>query len=178
MAARKKDADPSALPHIPICGIGASAGGIEALREFFGVLPPDLGLAYVVVVHLAPHHESELAPILARRTRMDVVSVDDNKKLDLKPNCVRHLSGSQARDPGRQGRRRPIRPATRTTQRRRSVLSIPRREWAMISHVTSVQRFSADSDAECSSTIVPGSIAISLSCVKRRKRSRACSMTC
>jgi two-component system, chemotaxis family, CheB/CheR fusion protein len=92
MAARKKDADPSALPHIPICGIGASAGGIEALREFFGVLPPDLGLAYVVVVHLAPHHESELAPILARRTRMDVVSVDDNKKLDLKPNCVYVIS--------------------------------------------------------------------------------------
>src|SRR5262249_45587915 len=43
---------------------------------------------YVVVVHLAPHHESELASILGRRTRMSVVEVSDNKKLQLKPNCV------------------------------------------------------------------------------------------
>jgi two-component system, chemotaxis family, CheB/CheR fusion protein len=38
---------------ISVCGIGASAGGIEALQQFFREVPADLGLAYVVVVHLA-----------------------------------------------------------------------------------------------------------------------------
>src|SRR5262245_65076554 len=88
MAAKKRSPNSTDAAHIAIAGIGASAGGIEALREFFGALPADLGLAYVVVVHLAPQHESELAPILARRTRMPVVEVDDNKKLELQPNSV------------------------------------------------------------------------------------------
>src|SRR5262245_50457442 len=81
------DALPTSL-RLTVVGIGASAGGIEALREFFHALPSDLGLAYVVVVHLAPDHESELASILARRTAMSVVEVNDDKKLDLQPNCV------------------------------------------------------------------------------------------
>jgi two-component system CheB/CheR fusion protein len=73
---------------VRVVGIGASAGGIEALREFFAAVPPDLGVAYVVVVHLAPQHESELAAILARRTAMSVVEVNDSKQLELKPSCV------------------------------------------------------------------------------------------
>src|SRR5262245_47448239 len=75
-------------PGITVVGIGASAGGIEALREFFGALPVDLGLAYVVVVHLAPDHESELAGILARCTKMPVFEVRDDKKLDIAANTV------------------------------------------------------------------------------------------
>ena len=47
-------------PRITVVGIGASAGGIEALQAFFDAVPADVGLAYVVVVHLAPDHESEL----------------------------------------------------------------------------------------------------------------------
>jgi two-component system, chemotaxis family, CheB/CheR fusion protein len=74
-------------PRISVVGIGASAGGIEALREFFDALPIDLGLAYVVIVHLAPDHNSELASILARRTKMPVLEVSDTK-LELKPNHV------------------------------------------------------------------------------------------
>jgi two-component system CheB/CheR fusion protein len=85
----KKQNEP---PHITVVGIGASAGGIEALREFFDAVPPDLGLAYVVIVHLAPHHESELASIIARCTRMSVVEVTDDQRLDLKPNCVYVIS--------------------------------------------------------------------------------------
>jgi len=88
MASKAKNSNTTDSGHITVAGIGASAGGIEALREFFAAVPENLGLAYVVVVHLAPHHESELAAILARRTRMSVVEVGDNKKLDLKPNCV------------------------------------------------------------------------------------------
>src|SRR5215471_9910494 len=79
-------------PRITVVGIGASAGGIEALREVFDAVPPDLGLAYVVVVHLAPHHESELASILARRTPMSVVEVNDDQRLELKANCVYVIS--------------------------------------------------------------------------------------
>src|SRR5690348_4876333 len=89
MAQKKKSS--SSVPdngRVTIAGIGASAGGIEALREFFGALPDNLDLAYVVVVHLAPHHDSELSAILARCTQMRVVEVDDDEKLELKPNCV------------------------------------------------------------------------------------------
>jgi two-component system CheB/CheR fusion protein len=60
---------------VSVVGIGASAGGIEALQGFFDALPPDLGHAYVVILHLSPHHPSELDAILARRTRMPVAQV-------------------------------------------------------------------------------------------------------
>jgi two-component system CheB/CheR fusion protein len=73
---------------ITVVGIGASAGGIDALRAFFAAVPADLGVAYVVVVHLAPDFESELAAILGRSTRMRVVEVRDNQELELEPNCV------------------------------------------------------------------------------------------
>jgi len=42
------------MPSLPIVGIGASAGGVEALEQFFTYLPPDNGLAFVVVTHLPP----------------------------------------------------------------------------------------------------------------------------
>jgi two-component system, chemotaxis family, CheB/CheR fusion protein len=60
-----------------VVGIGASAGGIEALREFFDAVAPDLGVAYVVIAHLAPGHKSELAMILSRCTKMPVVEIGD-----------------------------------------------------------------------------------------------------
>src|SRR5262245_857021 len=77
---------------ISVVGIGASAGGLEAPREFLGAVPVDLGLAYVVVVHLAPHHRSELAAILSRRTTMPVQEVGDNQRLELNANCVYVIS--------------------------------------------------------------------------------------
>src|SRR6056297_2854928 len=70
----------------PICAIGASAGGVSALQSFFEKIDPDLGLAYVVVVHLAPDHESQLSDILSNRTQMPVRQVDDTPQLE--PNCV------------------------------------------------------------------------------------------
>ena len=72
--------DPGRPP--PICAIGASAGGVAALRTLFQELPPDLGLAYVVVVHLAPDHPSALHEILAARTRMPVRQVEDGPALE------------------------------------------------------------------------------------------------
>nr|MDQ2694895.1 hypothetical protein [Pseudomonadota bacterium] len=62
-------------PPFSIVGIGASAGGIEALQVLFEALPEQLGVAFVVVVHLDPEHRSDLAPILARKTRMSVEEV-------------------------------------------------------------------------------------------------------
>jgi two-component system, chemotaxis family, CheB/CheR fusion protein len=63
----RKNAPPPAVgKHAspPIVGIGASAGGINALNRFFGSMPADSGLAFVVVLHLDPRHHSELASIL------------------------------------------------------------------------------------------------------------------
>ena len=71
---------------IPICGIGASAGGVTALRKFFSQVRPDLNLAYVVVVHLAPDHPSALSEILGSCTKMSVNQVEDSP--ELKANCV------------------------------------------------------------------------------------------
>ena len=67
--------EPDTRPRISVCGIGASAGGVEALQQFFLGVAPDLGLAYVVIVHLAPDHKSELPGILSRCTSMPVVQV-------------------------------------------------------------------------------------------------------
>jgi two-component system, chemotaxis family, CheB/CheR fusion protein len=58
-----------------VVGIGASAGGIEALQTFFGALPEQTGAAFVVVIHLDPQRRSELASILESRTRMPVSQV-------------------------------------------------------------------------------------------------------
>jgi signal transduction histidine kinase/chemotaxis response regulator CheB len=85
------DADPPPLPapgSVPICGIGASAGGVEALQHFFAALPDDLGLAYVVIVHLAPDRKSELPSIIARWTTMPVVQVADHQQEKLAPDSI------------------------------------------------------------------------------------------
>ncbi len=57
----------------PVVGIGASAGGLEAFEIFFRSLSPDLGMAFVLVSHLDPSHESILTEILQRSTSMPVI---------------------------------------------------------------------------------------------------------
>ncbi len=73
---------------VPVCGIGASAGGLEALQKLFGALPNDLGLAYVVIVHLAPDRKSDLPAIIGRWTQMPVTQVGDHDKATLEGNHV------------------------------------------------------------------------------------------
>ena len=70
----------------PIVGIGASAGGLEALEQFFGNMPVDTGMAFVVIQHLDPNHKGILRELLQRITQMDVYTVTD--RLKIKPNCV------------------------------------------------------------------------------------------
>lgn len=60
-----------------IVGIGASAGGLEALEAFFQHTPPDLGVAFVIVQHLDRGHKSIMVDLLARRTSMKVAQVED-----------------------------------------------------------------------------------------------------
>ncbi len=70
----------------PIVGIGASAGGLEAFTHLLEHLPVDTGMAFVLVQHLDPVHESALTEILARTTAMPVREVTD--KMAVRPNQV------------------------------------------------------------------------------------------
>lgn len=63
--------------HFPVVGVGASAGGLTALRDLLGKLPSDPGMAFVVVMHLSPDHESALGSILQRGTGLTVVTVTE-----------------------------------------------------------------------------------------------------
>ncbi len=78
--------DETASIHTPLCAIGASAGGVTALQDFFTAVRDDLGLAFIVIVHLSPTQPSALREILATRTKMPVSEVD--ARAQLKPNCV------------------------------------------------------------------------------------------
>lgn len=69
-----------------IVGIGASAGGIQALKIFFEHVPHDSGMAYVVILHLSPDHESKLAEVLQVTATIPVTQV--REKTHLKPNHV------------------------------------------------------------------------------------------
>lgn len=67
----------------PLVGIGASAGGLEALRKFFGAMPPKTGLVFVVVVHLDPTHRSFMAELLGHVTGLAVEQAHDYQRLEL-----------------------------------------------------------------------------------------------
>ena len=71
---------------LTIVGIGASAGGLKALRSFFEALPDTTGMAFVVITHLHPEHESHLADILQSDTKMQVSQVI--RKVDVEPDHV------------------------------------------------------------------------------------------
>ena len=80
-AAMQEAADRVSDKAIPVVGIGASAGGIEALSSFFDAMPADSGCAFVVVLHLDPKRESEMARILRAHTKMPVAQVEDGMQL-------------------------------------------------------------------------------------------------
>ena len=86
---RKKktvNSPPNRETGLTIVGIGASAGGLKALRSFFKALPDTTGMAFVVITHLHPEHESHLADILQGDTKMRVSQV--TSKVDVKPDHV------------------------------------------------------------------------------------------
>ena len=66
----------------PIVGIGASAGGLEAFTQLLGALPLDIGLAFVLVQHLDPKHESMLTALLARATPLPIHEARDEMRIE------------------------------------------------------------------------------------------------
>ncbi len=68
--------------HFFVVGLGASAGGIKSFKEFFSHVPPQSGMAYVVILHMSPSHESKLTEILQLATRIPVTQVLETVKIE------------------------------------------------------------------------------------------------
>ncbi len=71
---------------IPVVGIGASAGGLEAFKKLLKAIPEDSGMAYVLVQHLDPSHESMLPALLQKVTRIPVLEITNDIK--VKPDHI------------------------------------------------------------------------------------------
>jgi len=69
-----------------VVGLGASAGGIQALKDFFSTVPKDSNIAYVVILHMSPEHESKLAEILQGASSIPVTQV--RKRVKVVPDHV------------------------------------------------------------------------------------------
>ncbi len=86
------------LPDFMVVGVGASAGGLEACSQLLEALPSDLGIALIIVQHLAPQHDSFLPELLAQHTTMPVVKVTEgirvtaNQVYVIPPNVHMHIA--------------------------------------------------------------------------------------
>ena len=69
-----------------IVGIGASAGGLEALEHFFQNIPDGLGISYVVIQHLSPDYKSMMNELLAKKTKLPIHIAQNG--LLVKPDCI------------------------------------------------------------------------------------------
>jgi two-component system CheB/CheR fusion protein len=67
---------------VVVVAIGASAGGLEAFTDLLSHLPPDTGMAFVLVQHLDPKHESMLTELISRSTRMPVLEVKHGMRIE------------------------------------------------------------------------------------------------
>ena len=83
---RARTAPPPKRAPFPIVGIGASAGGLEALEQFLSRVPPGSGMAFVIVQHLDPTHKGIMPELLQRATTMKVLQVKDRTR--VQPGCV------------------------------------------------------------------------------------------
>ena len=85
--ARQTAPDASSIIYsFPIVGIGASAGGLEALEHFLSHVPKNSGMAFVIVQHLDPTRKGIMPELLQRNTGMKVSQVKD--RTTVQPNCV------------------------------------------------------------------------------------------
>lgn len=108
--------DPRPSPRL-VVGIGASAGGLDPCRELLSRVPPDSGMAFVVVLHLDPSRESHLPEILRAHTSLEVVQVNDPVRIEpdhvyvIAPNTSLEIADGNIVPGGFEqphGRRRPI----------------------------------------------------------------------
>jgi two-component system CheB/CheR fusion protein len=95
----ERDGDANLPVGPPVAGLVASAGGLDAFKKFFASMPPDSGIAFVLVPHLDPQHESLMVELLARHTAMPVVEVTEampvqaNHVYVIPPNKYMTISG-------------------------------------------------------------------------------------
>ncbi|HET7312794.1 chemotaxis protein CheB [Salinisphaera sp.] len=68
-------------PVLPVVAIGASVGGVKQIQRLFDVMPEDTGAAFVSIMHLDPDHRSEMAHVLRRHTKLEVVEIEDGMEL-------------------------------------------------------------------------------------------------
>lgn len=82
-AVRSPDATPEDPPSgPPVVGIGASAGGLDGFKKFFAAMPAESGIAFVLIPHLDPKHESLMAELIARHTSMPVAEAADGMTVE------------------------------------------------------------------------------------------------
>jgi len=86
---------------LPVVALGGSAGCLQPLQTFLGAMPPDSGLAFVVIMHLSPEHESSLPEILQRATKMPVAAAQNGDILEKNKVYVippgKHLVAADSR---------------------------------------------------------------------------------
>jgi two-component system CheB/CheR fusion protein len=85
---------PAHAAQIPVVGLGASAGGIKALKEFFASVPPSTGIAWVVILHLSPDHDSKLAEVLQTTASLPVTQVTE--RVAIQPDHVYVISPNRS----------------------------------------------------------------------------------
>ena len=81
-ASTDADEPPRSALDYPVVGLGASAGGIDALKKFFGALPENPGMAFIVVLHLHPAHESHLADLLRKVVKLPLSEVEGDTPVE------------------------------------------------------------------------------------------------
>jgi two-component system, chemotaxis family, CheB/CheR fusion protein len=105
-----------AVEAFPIVGIGASAGGLEAFTELLSHLPVDTGMAFVLIQHLDPKHESHLTELLSKASAMPVTELKGDTRAEanhvyvIPPRCNLGISSGVLHTPPRSngGRNMPI----------------------------------------------------------------------
>ncbi|WMJ73818.1 chemotaxis protein CheB [Cytophagaceae bacterium ABcell3] len=69
-----------------IVGVGASAGGLEAIQELFDHIPSDTGISFVIIQHLSPDYKSLMVELLSKHTAMAIYEAVDN--MEVQPSCI------------------------------------------------------------------------------------------
>ena len=73
-------------PKFYVVGIGASAGGLDAIQNLFDHLPSDTGMAFIIIQHLSPDFKSLMPELLSKHTKMPIFTAED--KQTINPNCI------------------------------------------------------------------------------------------
>ena len=94
---------------LAIVGIGASAGGLEAFEQFFKNMPPDAGIAFVLITHMDPAQKGLLPEILQRFTRMPVRETEDGMKIEANTVYVKPAQADLTIFHGTIGHLEPVR---------------------------------------------------------------------